>query len=592
MTISRLTSPSYQGDLAWSAGESAYPQLWKDLIGAWVPAMGPTGNTLFDLGPYKNHGTLTNMDSTNWVIGDNSRLPGYALDFAGEPFDDHVLIGDHDIHDLTSGLLTIIAWIKLDDFGEGTQGRILDKGGANTSNSWAFIVNDDAGQNELQYWTNNVTGGGSNNGVIDTTAWYHVAVVQNGGDVTFYVNGKAAGTLSSIQTPGAGTQALAIAIRASDEDRAFDGQISYVLLWNRALDASEIRFDYSVPFAPFIKRRRRSYLKPIPSGATRRIHVPRRVSPSYHADFTRSAGESVHLGLWQGLQYAWVPNLGPTGVALHDITRKRPGTITGVTPDVAWTTAVSSAKVPGFSILLGGASPASGDNIELDNSDTNLTPHLTIAIWIYPIAFDASAQDNRAISKSLDGTAASAHRWMVGGINSGTNSPNWRLRLKAGEGLTDTKVWDGSGINDLPVTGEWNFVAMTYDGTNMTAYAASEISFPSLHQDTAVHAVGGDVDTSTSARVIIGAQPNTSPTVTQEWDGYIGPIYLYNRALTVSQIQLILDDPFAPVRLRPRLVVVRASAKADVTLTPPVGSQILTGNPGLMDFGVIVPTEV
>jgi len=72
--------PSYGQGFARSAGESAYPKFWEGLIGAWVPELGPTGNTLIDVSGFGHHGTLTLMDpSSDWVIGANQRAPGYAF---------------------------------------------------------------------------------------------------------------------------------------------------------------------------------------------------------------------------------------------------------------------------------------------------------------------------------------------------------------------------------------------------------------------------------------------------------------------------------------------------------------------------------
>ena len=75
-----LIVPSwYNGQIARGLGDAANPSLRRGLVGAWYPGLGPTGDTLYDVSGYKNHGTLTNMDpATDWVVGQD----GYALDFA------------------------------------------------------------------------------------------------------------------------------------------------------------------------------------------------------------------------------------------------------------------------------------------------------------------------------------------------------------------------------------------------------------------------------------------------------------------------------------------------------------------------------
>ena len=73
--------PSFSSGFARSAGESAHTGLWKGLVGAWVPALGPTGETLRDVSGHHNHGTLdADMDpATDWVMTEH----GAVLDFDG-----------------------------------------------------------------------------------------------------------------------------------------------------------------------------------------------------------------------------------------------------------------------------------------------------------------------------------------------------------------------------------------------------------------------------------------------------------------------------------------------------------------------------
>ena len=81
-----MTRPSWQ-DFG-THDESAHPQLWDGVVGAWCPSLGPTGLRLHDHSRRNNWGTLTNMDPpTDWVIDGGQ----YAVDFdgAGVPRRDH-----------------------------------------------------------------------------------------------------------------------------------------------------------------------------------------------------------------------------------------------------------------------------------------------------------------------------------------------------------------------------------------------------------------------------------------------------------------------------------------------------------------------
>ena len=111
--------PSYHQGYARNASESENPGSWLGLVGAWAPALGPTGSTLRDVSGNNNHGTLTDMDpATDWVISGNPRLPGWALDFDGS--NDYI-----DIPSFNVANITIEAWIFVSDVAD--QGGIVGK---------------------------------------------------------------------------------------------------------------------------------------------------------------------------------------------------------------------------------------------------------------------------------------------------------------------------------------------------------------------------------------------------------------------------------------------------------------------------------
>lgn len=57
--------PSYANGFARCAGESAYPELWKGLVGAWVPTMGNTGKVLRDVSGHGMDGPI--IGTQTWV---------------------------------------------------------------------------------------------------------------------------------------------------------------------------------------------------------------------------------------------------------------------------------------------------------------------------------------------------------------------------------------------------------------------------------------------------------------------------------------------------------------------------------------------
>jgi hypothetical protein len=69
--------------------------------------------------------------------------------------------------------------------------------------------------------------------------WHHVAGVYNGSQVVLYVNGVLVKSASRSGLLATNTDALRIGNRQAG-DRAYDGAIDEVRVWNRALPLSEI----------------------------------------------------------------------------------------------------------------------------------------------------------------------------------------------------------------------------------------------------------------------------------------------------------------------------------------------------------------
>ena len=176
-----------------------------------------------------NTGTLVN--GPTWITGQ----VGGALDFDG--FNDHVQVPDAASLDITSEL-TIAAWINPGSMGQGDQGRIVDKAGADGTVGWVFRLNS---SNRLSFQQHGKTPGiTTRSNVIQTNTWQHVAAVVTGGtSVTFYVNGTNVGEATLTGAIAANTKPLSIGIRG-DGQRAFDGSIDELRIYDRALTAGEI----------------------------------------------------------------------------------------------------------------------------------------------------------------------------------------------------------------------------------------------------------------------------------------------------------------------------------------------------------------
>jgi len=253
--------PSHQTGFARSAGKSAYPGLWRGLVGAWVPALGPTGGTLVDVSGFGNHGDVTTtMDpATDWTIGNNPRVPGYALDFDG--VDQEIDFGSSAL--LTSGLdvFTAIVWGRF-PAGGTTEALIAWGAGPDieirnaADNAIIFM----AGSNYRRFNHSPVN--------IDDNQWHHLAFVLPGtgaqSDIensAMYADGLTQTINFTISTQARDTKG-SLRLMAWNSSFFLPGSIGYFLIWNRALSIGEILTDFRNPLAPFILRQRVAVIAP------------------------------------------------------------------------------------------------------------------------------------------------------------------------------------------------------------------------------------------------------------------------------------------------------------------------------------------
>lgn len=150
---------------------------------------------------------------------------GTSLNF---PNSGNVQVTDSASLDL-NGNFTFSAWINPRSFGGGN-GRIFEKSGA-----YFFQINNVT--NRFGLSTN---GGASSFGsnVITLNIWQHIAATVNGTNVRFFYNGSFIGT-GTVSVPTPNSNDLYIGNRSAD-DRAYDGLLDEVLIYNTNLSDSQI----------------------------------------------------------------------------------------------------------------------------------------------------------------------------------------------------------------------------------------------------------------------------------------------------------------------------------------------------------------
>jgi len=259
MSITR-GRPSYHQGFARSAGESAYPGLWQGLIGAWVPALGPTGNILRDVSGFGNHGTLTTMNpDTDWIISGDSRVPGYTLDYDGG--DDVVIITDNPVLNFGTGDFSVLFWTN-PTRETGTAALVSKRAGATGTEAGWGIGTRVPGTDNSQIYIGDGTSGVESLAVTSATfyggGWHLVAVTFDRNDTaSWFTDGvfeEGIGDISALGSVDVSTDVCFA--RYGSGSLEYDGSISSVFLYNRLVTVNEMLLHYQIFNAPFILRRR------------------------------------------------------------------------------------------------------------------------------------------------------------------------------------------------------------------------------------------------------------------------------------------------------------------------------------------------
>ncbi len=235
-TIDRIR-PSYGSLIARSRGQSQFPQMWDGLIGEYVPALGSTGGTVFDLSEYKRHGTTSGIDTnSDWVASSNPRLGGWSLNFDGDQ--DYISIP----WTFSLDVYSCVAWVKI-NAGTVIQ-AIYDARDANNDGT-VFAIDG----SEQIFCTYNATSLTANT-VLADGEWHHIAVTSDGSILTAYVNGANDGE-TSISGSISVTTDLKIGARNFSTPTVLEwaGEMQEVRFYERALTAEEVLHDYNNPLS-------------------------------------------------------------------------------------------------------------------------------------------------------------------------------------------------------------------------------------------------------------------------------------------------------------------------------------------------------
>lgn len=259
-----LALPSY-GQIP-PPGSTQAPGLWRGLQGLWMPILGSTGGTLYDLSSRGNNGTITGSD-WGW-----STAGGYfALEFnqtgSAGASGDYVTIPDKDGYDGNSRMtIAILVRNHKDTIGATGNETLFEKtGGGDDSYRGLWQSSEDL------FTEFNLTGGDSvvdtTDAITDGTKWHLIAVTQDGANHNQYLDavlqGQTAGTTAVNAT------AHPLVIGDNSAGASWDGWVGLFGVWNRALTQNEIRQLYIDPLI-MVRPRRRVFFVPAAAGGAGR----------------------------------------------------------------------------------------------------------------------------------------------------------------------------------------------------------------------------------------------------------------------------------------------------------------------------------
>lgn len=234
------------------------PNLWKGLAFASSTSLGVTGGTLRDQ-LLSNHGTLTNMESSDWIIDQN----GYVLEFDGT--NELVTNSSFALSAITQ--MTILTKVYQFSTGGSSFGGWLSTTDAH--NAGFFLGRDTS--NSMQFFTE-TTKSRTSNATVPLDEFVSLGATYDGTNLhRLFINGSESSY--SVQVNGSASitsTGLEIGANTTSNLHAHC-KIEYVYIWFRILSDNEIMQVHNDSLALFRTRRMAIGRVPDVAPAARRI---------------------------------------------------------------------------------------------------------------------------------------------------------------------------------------------------------------------------------------------------------------------------------------------------------------------------------
>jgi len=533
-----LLKPSYATGYAKNASQSAHPNLWDGLVGAWMPSLGVTGETLRDVSGNGNHGTLTNMDAaTDWVA--TSR--GLALDYDGG--NDYVTCGAKKKFEFFLGdSISTSCWVKPTNTSiQAFQAMFTIGGSAGVPRDRTYqlrILSDRRVNALYRNLSNNAWHEKRTNAShVNNNEWINIATTFTygaGASWKIYINGK---VVDSFYYAGNGNappintsnDEVFIGVGEDGSSQHWLGNIGNFLLYRRYLSPSEINHLYVDSLAPFRTKKRTVVRVPAAIPAATVVGSIKKpatiIKPSYQAGYARNASESENPKLWDGLVGAWMPSLGVTGDKLRDVSGNgNHGTLTNMDAASDW---VATSK--GLALDFDGVN----DYVNTNGSVVSLDDDFTFLVVVRtPSSLSSNSTFRGLISK---GDLSS--KWASISYNANGN----RFVVGIDDGAIKSEFF---GSIPLSPRKFYSVAGVFRRGKTLELYVNAEL-------DGSTSDNSGSCDI--SENVFIGSRKFGSAQY------FMRDLFLsasvYNRALSPTEIKQLYVDSLAPFRKKQRVSV-------------------------------------
>lgn len=504
-----------------------------------------SGTSAVDASPNNITGTLTN--GPTWVVGKN----GNAVNLDG--VNDYVNLGNPTLLRMT-GSMTISAWVNAASFpgvdsvivskrNSGVSGYQLDMTTAQGSRAIGFKLTNSSSVNMARYGAT----------TLQANTWYHLAGVYDASakTMTVYVNGQLdngvqSGTITSSQKNS--TQNVNIGRKPGASGSQFAGKLDDARIYSRALTQAEIQADMnstlSIPpdtIAPTV-----SITSPAANATVSgTISVSATAADTVGVAGVQFLLDGVNLGVEDiTAPYAVSWDTPTSANGSHALSaRARDAalntTISAVVP-VAVSNSATSGAVAAYAFSEGSGSIA-GDSSGNAHTGTLVNgPTWTAGKYGTGLSFDGT--NDYATIGDLDMLGAfTVSLWGVVNNLSSTCGSAVMKRYDYGfefcSGVMYGQIGNGVGPGwaastqySVPQTGVWNYYTLTYDGATAKLFVnGSQVSSASgTHVTNNNNLMFGSWDTGS-----------------EFYNGMIDEVRIYNRAITLAEIQTDMNTPIS-----------------------------------------------